>query len=140
VNRTGSGRPVTISGMPLDDRPRSDNGPAATERQIMSATERLLGSTPLAELNVARILTEAGISRATFYAYFTSKYGPVAALLKQTMDAIYDSVGAFTHRSGEGDGPEGLDKGLWPAQPRARRRPDLGLGTHPVHRGPGRHR
>ena len=113
MSTTGAGRPVTISGMTLDDRSRPD-GPTATERQIMSATERLLETTPLAELNVARILTAAGISRATFYAYFTSKYGPVAALLEETMDQIYDSVGAFTQRStaDDGGGPAGLDKGL----------------------------
>jgi hypothetical protein len=37
----------------------------------------------------------------------------VAALLEQTMDQIYDSVGAFTRRGADdGDGREGLDKGL----------------------------
>jgi AcrR family transcriptional regulator len=102
-----------MSNVTLDDRTHNPGAPTPTERQIMDATERLLETTPLAELNVARILTESGISRATFYAYFTSKYGPVAALLEQTMDQIYDSVGAFTQRStSDGDGPEGLDKGL----------------------------
>lgn len=106
--------------MSVDDRSPAREALSDTERQIMAATERLLDSTPLAELNVARILTEAGVSRATFYAYFTSKYGPVAALLEQTMDEIYDSVGAFTRRRGNdnggddvnGGGPEALDKGL----------------------------
>jgi AcrR family transcriptional regulator len=86
-----------------------------TERLILAATERLLETTPLSELNVARILTESGISRATFYAYFASKYSPVAKLLEQTMDEIYDSVGAFTQRTpgdSAADGRAALDEGL----------------------------
>jgi AcrR family transcriptional regulator len=85
-----------------------------TRGQILAATERLLETTSLSDLNVAAILTESHISRATFYVYFNSKFGPVAALLEHTMDAIYDSVTAFTSRDGDGTngGPAALDQGL----------------------------
>lgn len=114
-NATGPARLHTIAAVTAGDL-NTSNGGTDTRHAIVAATERLLDTTSLSDLNVATILTESGISRATFYAYFTSKYGPVVALLEQTMDAIYDSVGAFTARAeannGDGGGPAALDKGL----------------------------
>jgi len=83
-------------------------------RAILQATEILLQHTPLAELSVASILSEAGVARTTFYVYFTSKYGPVAVLLEGVMNQIYDVVGAFTARPGEEQcsGQPALEKGL----------------------------
>jgi AcrR family transcriptional regulator len=93
---------------------RSTASGSDARQQIVAATERLLETTPLAELNVAHILTEAGVARATFYVYFTSKYGPVVALLERVMDQIYDTMGTFTDRGDAqpGSGAPALEKGL----------------------------
>lgn len=69
---------------------RTAPGDAATEEggaraAILQATERLLQDHGLDELSVAQILTEAGVSRATFYFYFASKDDAFAALLKDVM-------------------------------------------------------
>ena len=100
--------------VPGGDRPRAHGGDA--EQQILAATERLLATTPLTKLSVARIVEEAGVSRTTFYFYFSSKHAPISALLTQVMDEIYGSVSAFTDRGdgddGIGDGFAALDRGL----------------------------
>jgi len=59
------------------------------EAAILSATEELLASIPLHDLSVAQIIERAGISRATFYFYFESKFAVVAALVKQSIAEIY---------------------------------------------------
>lgn len=47
---------------------------AATRAQVMRTLERLLDSGDVfSEISVQRILEEAGVSRATFYAHFDSK-------------------------------------------------------------------
>lgn len=94
------------------DRPRPHAGTSDAERQILLATKRLLESTPLTELSVARILQEAGVSRTTFYFYFSSKYAPVTALLSSVMDQIYEQVSMFTSGPHPGSGEDALDRGL----------------------------
>lgn len=88
--------------------------PVEAREQILRATDRLLEHTSLAELNVARILVEAGVARTTFYVYFTSKYSPVVALLERVMNEIFDVMLAFTARSGDdvGSGEPVLEKAL----------------------------
>jgi AcrR family transcriptional regulator len=102
-------------------RGEDEDGPARTTpdypAQIVAATERLLQSTSLTELNVARILKETGFARTTFYVHFSSKYGPVAVLLERAMDQIFDSVTAFMTQPGPGEvessrGMEALARGL----------------------------
>jgi AcrR family transcriptional regulator len=56
---------------------------------ILRATERLLGSTPLHDLSVGRIMDEAQVSRGTFYSYFSSKFEVASALLAQTMEEMF---------------------------------------------------
>ena len=48
---------------------------ASLERQLLTATERLMQEEGQAftELSGDRLVTEAGISRATFYVYFEDK-------------------------------------------------------------------
>lgn len=53
----------------------------ATEAAILRATNGLLLEHALEDLSVARILSAAHVSRATFYFYFTSKEDVFAALL-----------------------------------------------------------
>lgn len=62
-------------------RPRQHDGTSAAEEAVFRATEGLLETTPFADITVARILENAGISRANFYHYFASKYDVLAALL-----------------------------------------------------------
>ena len=97
----GAGRSRRISG----DRPRAHNGTGEAERAIFEATERLLIEVPLHELSVAQIISAAGVSRATFYFYFSSKFAVVTGLLERVMDEIFASVQPFVGRPG-GQPPE----------------------------------
>ncbi|CQD17909.1 TetR family transcriptional regulator [Mycobacterium lentiflavum] len=68
---------------------------------ILSATARLLGRETFNDISVAQILTEAKISRATFYFYFASKFSVLSALLEQAMNDIFETVQPFLARSPE---------------------------------------
>jgi AcrR family transcriptional regulator len=60
---------------------------AATRRQILDALRRLLEQgAPVAGLSVERIVSEAGVSRATFYVHFAGKAELVTALSDQDME------------------------------------------------------
>jgi AcrR family transcriptional regulator len=87
------------------DRPRGHQGRTETEIAIFSAAERLLAEEPLHELSVAQIITEAGVSRATFYFYFSSKFAVVVGLLARVMDEMFESVQPFVIRE-EGVSPQ----------------------------------
>jgi len=76
------------SGGRRQQRDRSSDVEAA----ILDAAEQLLASTQLHELYVADIIKEAGLSRATFYHYFASKFDVVAALLARTADDLFEAV------------------------------------------------
>jgi AcrR family transcriptional regulator len=80
------------------DRPRRHEGTSETEAAIFEATERLLTQTPLTELSVAQIIGAAGISRATFYFYFSSKFAVLAGLLARINDEIFEVVQPFVQR------------------------------------------
>ena len=82
------------------DRPRAHAGTSETELAIFEATERLLAEIPLHELSVARIIGAAGISRATFYFYFSSKFAVVSGLLARVMEEIFEVVQPFVQRQG----------------------------------------
>jgi AcrR family transcriptional regulator len=82
------------------DRPRPHRGDSATERAVFDATEALLAEVPLQDLSVAQIIARAGVSRATFYFYFSSKYAVVASLLASVMDEIYAVMQPFVMRTG----------------------------------------
>jgi len=80
------------------DRPRSHGGTTETEMTIFAATERLLADLPLREISVAQIIRAAGISRATFYFYFSSKFAVLSGLLARIMDEIFEVITPFTER------------------------------------------
>jgi AcrR family transcriptional regulator len=69
------------------------DGPSEIEQAIFGATEELLESTSLEDLTVADILERAGISRTTFYRYFTSKHHVVSAML----DTLQAELGGVMH-------------------------------------------
>ena len=54
------------------------------ERAILATAERLLGERPLSEISVDQLAKGAGISRPTFYFYFSSK--------EQVLLALFDRV------------------------------------------------
>ncbi|MCW3039151.1 MAG: putative TetR family transcriptional regulator [Solirubrobacterales bacterium] len=85
--------------LPARQRPRAHTGEQAAELAIFAATERLLEDSPLHELSVAKIITEAGLSRASFYHYFSSKFEVVAALMAR----IWDDIFSETHTRLEAD-------------------------------------
>lgn len=87
------------------DRPRGHDGMSDAERHVFAATERLLADLSLRDLSVTRIVEEAGISRATFYFYFSSKFAVVTGLLARVMDEIFQTVQPFIGR-GRDDPPE----------------------------------
>lgn len=80
------------------DRPRSHGGTSAPEAAIFDATEQLLAEIPLHDLSVAQIIAAAGVSRATFYFYFSSKFAVLSGLLARTSDAIFEVVQPFVQR------------------------------------------
>src|SRR5579872_6739516 len=83
---------MTMSGLSGRQRPRAHTGEQEAEKAIFEATERLLDERPLHELSVAQIITEAGLSRATFYHYFSSKFEIVAALMLRIFERMYSET------------------------------------------------
>jgi AcrR family transcriptional regulator len=118
--------PTPLSTTRGADRPRGHSGTSDTELAIFAATERLLADEPLHDLSVAQLIAEAGISRATFYFYFSSKFAVVVGLLAQVMDEIFEVVQPFVRRQEDVSPEQALHEsleaaiGLW-----ARHRPAL---------------
>jgi AcrR family transcriptional regulator len=69
---------------------------------ILEATERLLRERPLSQLSVGDIIEAAGVSRTSFYAYFTSKTAVIAEALREVMDQVMVAVRPF-HAQSDGD-------------------------------------
>ncbi len=73
-------------------RPRPRDGRSVAEAAIFDATEKLLAEYSLRDLSVAQIIAEAGLSRATFYFYFGSKFSVAASLLGRITDETFELV------------------------------------------------
>jgi AcrR family transcriptional regulator len=101
-----------LSATRRSDRPRVHGGDSDTEQAIFTATEELLSKLPLQDLSVAQIIERAGVSRATFYFYFSSKYAVVAGLLARVMDEIYEVMQPFIRRQGDTVAEEPLRESL----------------------------
>lgn len=82
------------------DRPRVRTGGSETELAIYRATEKLLSDYRFDDLSVAQIIEEAGLSRASFYHYFSSKLGVIAGLLVSVMDEMFEIAAPFMLRPG----------------------------------------
>lgn len=66
----------------------------ATTNDVLDATRRLLAAgTPVANLSVDRIVSEAGIARATFYLHFADKQALIARLAQDEI-AWREQIGA----------------------------------------------
>jgi AcrR family transcriptional regulator len=70
------------------DHPRAGAATSEAEIAVLDAARRMLATVPLSELSVSRIIREAGVSRATFYFYFSSKFGVLAALVARLADEL----------------------------------------------------
>jgi AcrR family transcriptional regulator len=80
---------------------------AATRAQVMATLERLLDSgEPFSEISVQRILEEAGVSRATFYAHFESK----SHVLVRLTDELRASLLALARQWDPGAGQDGAER------------------------------
>ena len=84
-------------------RPRGDD----RELQILATAERLLEERPLGAISVDDLARGAGISRPTFYFYFTSKDAVLLTLLDRvvaeadaTMSAVFDGGSSTGPREG----------------------------------------
>ncbi|MEA2169200.1 MAG: TetR/AcrR family transcriptional regulator, ethionamide resistance regulator [Solirubrobacteraceae bacterium] len=87
--------------VPRGGRPRAHTGASDAESLILNATESLLETVQIGKLSVAQIIESAGVSRATFYFYFSSKYAVITALLARVMDEIYEQTRPFVENQGE---------------------------------------
>ncbi|MYV53747.1 TetR family transcriptional regulator [Streptomyces sp. SID3212] len=80
---------------------------AATEAKLLSAVERLLtDGESFTDISVQRILEEAGVSRATFYAYFPGK----PDILKRLAEKVRDASLALAQQWDPGAGEDGADR------------------------------
>lgn len=111
VARAGSGPgaafdvPESVRGtvLPIQDLSRSAAAAnvGATKRddiraRLLAAVERIIeaGGT-YAEISVERLVTEAEISRSTFYAHFQDKAGLLRALVTQVLDEMWAAADAW---------------------------------------------
>jgi TetR/AcrR family transcriptional regulator, ethionamide resistance regulator len=88
--------------MSVSGQPRAEGGVRAygrAETAILAATEQLLRERPLNELSVGDIIDAAGISRTSFYAYFSSKTSVIAECLRRVMDQVMVAVDPFLSQS-----------------------------------------
>ncbi len=69
------------------------------EQSVCDATERLLATRRFADLSVADILSEAGVSRASFYFYFASRYALLSAVSERAVDEVYAVTQTWLHRA-----------------------------------------
>ncbi|SNY67386.1 TetR/AcrR family transcriptional regulator [Paractinoplanes atraurantiacus] len=84
-------------------RAKPPAGPSDTEARILAATERLLGrGERFTELPVQRVLTEAGVSRATFYAHFKDKTDLVLRLTDDVRRRSLDLAQNWRPESADG--------------------------------------
>src|SRR6266545_1725964 len=73
------------------------------ERAILATAERLLGERPLSAISVDQLAKGAGISRPTFYFYFTSKEQVLLALFDRVVEEARAHRGDALLRLSEGE-------------------------------------
>jgi TetR/AcrR family transcriptional regulator, ethionamide resistance regulator len=81
-------------------RSAAPRGRSRAETAILDATEQLLRGRPLRQLSVADIIEAAGVSRTSFYAYFSSKTAVIAEGLRLVMDQVMVAVRPLHTQSG----------------------------------------
>lgn len=106
---------------PQRRRPRRPDSPGDIEQAVSDATERLLETRMFAELSVADVIAEAGVSRASFYFYFASKYDLLAAVSARAVDDVYGVAKTWLERSEDQPPREALAAAMQGAIDRWRR-------------------
>lgn len=81
---------------------RGAAGSGELEAAICEAAERLMATRPFAELSVADVIEEAGVSRASFYFYFGSKYALLARLAERISASVFGFGRAWFDGAGAG--------------------------------------
>jgi TetR/AcrR family transcriptional regulator, ethionamide resistance regulator len=110
---------------------------ASAAESIFSATARLMGRESFSDVSVAQILTEAGVSRATFYFYFSSKFSVLSGLLERAMNDIFETVQPFLARSPDDPPTVALQRSIRAVtQAWHRHRPVLQAANHHWHGEP----
>src|SRR5271156_6546928 len=110
---------------------------ASVAESIFSATARLLARESFSDVSVAQILTEAGVSRATFYFYFSSKFSVLSGLLERAMNDIFETVQPFLARSPDDSPTVALQRSIRAVtQAWHRHRPVLQAANHHWHSEP----
>lgn len=75
---------------------------AEIEQSLLEGTERLLSEgASFTELSVERLVAEAGISRSTFYVYFTDKGHLIRELTEDVMGQLYDAGAIWWDRGAD---------------------------------------
>jgi AcrR family transcriptional regulator len=90
MNQGARGRHANLSGQTMGTKG------LATRRRLIEAMVNLLGRTPLRDLTVKAISTEAGMSPATFYLYFRSVrecFHAATGAISQSTPAILELLG-----------------------------------------------
>src|ERR687893_1824515 len=84
-------------------RGRRTPRPSGDERQmaILATAERLLEDRTLSEISIDDLARGAGISRPTFYFYFSSKDAVLLALLDRVVEEARASRGDALERHGD---------------------------------------
>ncbi len=83
-------RPVAPAG-PADARPT--RGPSAARARLLRTASDLFYADGVHAVGVDRVITEAGITRATFYRHFPGKEALVVAYLQAADRAVREAVG-----------------------------------------------
>jgi AcrR family transcriptional regulator len=112
------------------------DAPSEIERSIFEATEDLLQSISFDELTVAHILERAGISRTTFYRYFTSKHLVVSAMLDELQAELVDVMRVWVQRADRAPEKALSDAMTAVADLYTRHRPVLRAGSENWHSDP----
>jgi AcrR family transcriptional regulator len=73
-----------------DKRVATAERDGAVEKSIFDATERVLRNRSIREASVAELIAAAGVSRATFYFYFASKYEVVTELFQRLLGDVFE--------------------------------------------------
>jgi TetR/AcrR family transcriptional regulator, ethionamide resistance regulator len=92
------------------DPPRRGRRPR-TYGAVLQATAKLLQTTAMADLSVARILAAADVGRTSFYAHFSSKDDVVVKLMESLADEVADELSPMFER-GERSADEAFALGL----------------------------
>jgi TetR/AcrR family transcriptional regulator, ethionamide resistance regulator len=83
--------------MAVERRARRADGEARDA--LLVSAERLLDDRKIADLTVADVLGDAGVSRASFYFYFASKHDLVIALSEQIMGEVDQTAMPWLERA-----------------------------------------